>query len=153
MNNQELYKIVSNLSPVSTIVFDMESVVHGNIVKRVEGIVAELTSTSSYKKRVEEKTGVEYTPAKRVWGVRMPNLPLVEHKDSYYMECYVKQSGTTTYWINNGQLFEKEGILYTAGGIEVFKLPKKQVFKEDHIDIRCIKAENIKSINVILLED
>ena len=46
----------------------------------------------------------KFTPGKRVWGVRIPDSPFIEHKGEKYLECIFLKPGTPKYFLDGTEI-------------------------------------------------
>lgn len=88
----------------------------------------------------EGKNPASFTLGERPWGVRVPNLPIVEHEGNQYLEVIFLKSGTVQYMLD-GKPVKKEDIQ----GLEE-KKEGEQGGLEDKVIIRTFKAENLYRI-------
>lgn len=90
----------------------------GRVQKRVTGsnvMVFQNKTKNGYDAMVRrrlEKEGKDpstFELSPRQWGVRLPNLPIVEHKGSYYLEVIFLHPGKTEYLLD-GVVVDKDEI-------------------------------------------
>ena len=106
----------------------------------------ELSSKDKYldklkDKYLEEGKDPETIELKsRPWGQRVGDSPIIEHKDSKYLECFFNDNTIvkTKYYLNG---YEHDPEL-----IEGLELKEKN--EDKGVNIRCIKFENIVSLRV-----
>lgn len=123
----------------------------GRVTKEMSGAsVMAFTNQNmnAYKAMVERrldkegKDPADFVLKERAWGVRVPNMPIVEHKGAYYLEVIAINSGKVTYYLD-GLPIKKE---------DVIGLPEKkeggQGGLEDKVIIRDFKAESITALRV-----
>lgn len=80
----------------------------------------------------------------RKWGVRLPNLPIIEHKGEYYLEVIVHNTLSSEYIYNNKSVKSTEIKGWPSSGDP----EKSQGGIEDKVEIRSIKLSNIKEIHI-----
>lgn len=73
----------------------------------------------------------------RPWGTRVPNMPIVEYADDYYLEVIVLSPGTVTYKLN-GVFIQKELIK----GLDDRPAPAHGVI------VRCFHADSIDCVHI-----
>jgi len=78
----------------------------------------------------------------RQWGVRIPNLPIVEHKGAQYLEVIFLKSGRTTYTLD-GDAIKAEDIEGLADKVE-----GEQGGLNDKVIIRTFKVSSIDRLRV-----
>ena len=102
-------------------------------------------SNSLNSQAIREGKEIDFDIKPRVWGKRLDNCPLVEHKGNYYLEVKVEKTFEVNYFLENGAPIEKELV-------EPF-LPKKYESKtQDQLDkkviLRDIKLASILSMRI-----
>lgn len=107
----------------------------GLIVKRsvVNGYVFTNTNTNTYLNAVK-KLVPDFVLSARRWGTRLENLPVVEHKDTEYLELIIQSVSKTEYFLNDEPI-KKSDII----GLKVSKATNGVV-------IRDYKAASIESL-------
>jgi hypothetical protein len=89
----------------------------GRITKRMVGasvMVFQNKNTNGYESMVERRliaegkdpTAFELGP--RAWGTRIPNMPIVEHKDKYYLEVIFLKAGAVEYKLDGAHIDEAD---------------------------------------------
>jgi len=90
----------------------------------------------------EGKQASDFQLHERAWGVRVPNMPIVEHKGAYYFECIFLKPGKVEYLL--------DGKVVDAS--EIQGLPEKREGEqgglEDKVIIRDFKAESITELRI-----
>ena len=51
-------------------------------------------------RRLKKENKPEFTPGPRVWGARVGDTPIIEHKGKKYLECIFLKAGETTYYLD-----------------------------------------------------
>lgn len=98
------------------------------------------------KRRLEKegKDPESFKLSQRKWGVRVPNLPLVEHKEQYYIECiFLGQLPNVEYYLD-GELIKKEDI----EGFPPSPIKPDQGGLEDKVVIRTFNLSSIDCIRM-----
>lgn len=123
----------------------------GRVTKRMLGAtVMAFThqNVNAYKAMVQRRLAAEgkdpedFKLSERAWGVRVPNMPIVEHKGSYYLEVIFLKPGKAEYLL--------DGVVVPAESIQ--GLPPKREGEqgglEDKVIIRDFKAESITELRI-----
>ena len=90
----------------------------------------------------EDKDPSSFQVAPRVWGTRIENTPLVEHKGEYYLEVIFLKAGQTSYYYN-GKPIKKELIQGLPEKVE-----GEQGGLQDKVIIRTFKTSSIGRITI-----
>jgi len=123
----------------------------GRVTKRMRGATVmsfQNKNFSAYEAMVHRRLAAEgKDPAKfelgeRAWGVRIPNMPIVEHKGEYYLEVIAMSPGIITY--------ELDGNPIDASAIIGLKSQSagEQGGLENKVIIRTFKAESIVALRI-----
>lgn len=123
----------------------------GRVTKRMLGAtVMAFThqNVNAYKAMVQRRLGLEgkdpedFKLSERAWGTRVPNMPIVEHKGSYYLEVIFIKPGNAEYLL--------DGVVVPESAIIGLKkaAPGKQGGLEDKVIIRDFKAESITALRI-----
>lgn len=123
----------------------------GRVTKRMTGAqVMAFTNqnVNAYQQMVWRRLGKEgkspedFQLKERVWGVRVPNMPIVEHNGSYYFEVIFLKPGKVEYLL--------DGVVVPESDIQ--GLPEKREAEqgglEDKVIIRDYKAESIVELRI-----
>lgn len=123
----------------------------GRVTKRMTGAVVQAftnTNVNAYAAMVQRRLVKEGKPATdfvlspRAWGVRVPNMPIVEHNGAYYFEAIFHKPGNSEYLL--------DGAVVPASSIQ--GLPARdegeQGGLEDKVIIRTFKAESITELRI-----
>jgi hypothetical protein len=98
--------------------------------------------------KAEGKDPASFVLGPRMWGTRVPNMPIVEHtKDGdtqYYLEVIFLKPGRTQYMLD-GLPIAKSDII---GLQEVETDPLAQGALDDKVIIRCFKSESITELRI-----
>ena len=95
-----------------------------------------------------------YQPKERVWGTRIDNSPLIEHKDEHYLEFFVVGSGIVSYVFDENNTRRAEDFVsIEKDKIEGLPAPRDvgshtQDGLTKKVDVRCVKLANITRIRV-----
>lgn len=93
----------------------------------------------------EGKDPESYTVQPRKWGVRLPNLPIIEHEGQYYLEVIIHKTLSSEY-LHNGKPIQPSQIRgWPSVGDN--RTPQ-QGGLEEQVEIRAIKLSNIETITV-----
>lgn len=156
----DLTQIFENVNGASFISIDAETVpvlkggkanpLQGKVIKKMIGasvMVFQNKKKNGYEAMVfrrlaqEGKDPNDFQISERPWGTRLPNLPIVEHKGTHYLEVIFLNTGTVQYYVDGQQvshdqipgLDSEEG---AQGGLE------------HKVIIRTFKAENLRKIKI-----
>jgi hypothetical protein len=125
----------------------------GRVTKRMTGALCMAFTNqniNAYRAMVqrrlekENKDPESFELGPRAWGTRVPNLPIVEHKDSYYLEVIFMKPGVVEYLL--------DGLVTPEADIQ--GLPARRVDAdsqgglEDKVIIRDFKAESITELRI-----
>lgn len=121
----------------------------GKVTKITKAIVT-FTGEKTYQNRVmsklieEGKKPEDYQPKSRPWGVRLGDTPIIEHNGETYIEFLVEDVLAVNYLVD-GKITPKEEI-------EGFPEPKNESAEgqgglEEKVQLRCLKKNNVLSIN------
>lgn len=98
------------------------------------------------KRRLEKegKAAEDFVIGPRTWGVRIPNLPIVEHDGKYYFEVIFLRPGAVEYLLDGQPIAES-----SIQGLPVKKAtPESQGGLEDKVIIRDFKCESIVELRI-----
>lgn len=104
---------------------------------------------SGYNEMVQRRLGKEgknpdsFKLSPRTWGHRLPDMPFVEHKGSYYLEVIFLKSGEVHYEVDGVKTSEDQ-----IQGLNKDKQEAHQGGLNDKVIIRTFKIDSIKSITV-----
>jgi len=162
MDNKNLLAAVNSISGASFAGLDtLTNVVltggksnpmQGRVQKRMLGAtVMAFTNerTNAYdamiKRRLEQegKDPGSFQIQPRAWGVRVPNLPIVEHNGKYYLEVIFLHTGHTHEYLLDGQPINKDdivGLKESAAG--------EQGGLENKVIIRTFAADSITCLRI-----
>ena len=98
------------------------------------------------KVRDKEGNEVDFVASPRIWGVKIPGTPLVEHKGSYYLECRFLKHVNTTYICNNQNIDESVLSDFLQEGSNA---AHQGVSFENEVILRDFKIENILEIRLM----
>lgn len=114
-------------------------------VSVVNGIINFIYANSVENQREREGLDLEeFEPQPRMWGERIPDTPLVEHKGNYYLEVKVENVLETVYVDSGGNVVDREEIeefLYSSSQPSTQKTEKE-------IILRDYKIQNLEQINM-----
>lgn len=126
-----------------------KNVMKDKVFKTTKNIIAQAFTNqnkngylSMVNKRLLAEGKEPYTLKNRVWGTRIPNTPLVEHKGKYYLELIVQSCGEVTYQYE-GKDIKKEEI----EGLKTVK-EAEQGGLEDKVIVRVFSLDSITSIKI-----
>ena len=123
----------------------------GRVTKRMVGATVmsfQNKNFSAYEAMVKRRLVVEgkapedFKLGERAWGVRLPNMPIVEHKGNYYLEVIFMQPGKVEYLLD-GHVVPASfiiGLKDTTAG--------KQGGLEDKVIIRTFAADSISELRI-----
>lgn len=118
----------------------------GRVTKRMTGALCMAFTNegiNAYKAMVQRRLDAEgkdpedFKISERAWGVRIPNMPIVEHKGTYYLEVIFLKPGKVEYLLD-GQVVPESDIQ----GLPV-KRESEQGGLDNKVIIRDFKAESI----------
>ena len=123
----------------------------GRVTKRMLGATVmsfQNKNFSAYEAMVhrrltaEGKDPTKFVLGERAWGVRVPNMPIVEHKGEYYLEVIFMKPGVVSYELDGQPIAAADiiGLKTAAGG--------EQGGLEDKVIIRTFKAESITELRI-----
>ena len=161
MKHQVLINAVQAISGASFIGIDTHTDVkltggqknpqQGRVTKRMTGATCMAftnQNVNAYKEMVQRRLDAEgkdpedFKLSERSWGVRIPNMPIVEHNGSYYLEVIFLKPGKVEYLL--------DGVVVPESAIQ--GLPVKQEGKqgnlEDKVIFRDFKAESIIELRI-----
>lgn len=90
----------------------------------------------------EGKDPATFVLGERRWGTRIPNMPVVQHNDSYYLEVIFLRPGEVTYTLNGRPINVSEII-----GLREASKPEQGGLSNTVI-IRTIEFDSIKRIKI-----
>jgi hypothetical protein len=124
----------------------------GRVTKRMIGATVmsfQNKHFSAYEAMVQRRLTAEgkdpeaFVLSERAWGVRLPNMPIVEHKDEYYLEVIFLKPGVVVYELD-GNAVDKSfiiGLKSSSGG--------EQGGLEDKVILRTFKASSITELRIV----
>lgn len=123
----------------------------GRVTKRMTGAVVQAftnQNVNAYAEMVKRRLVAEGKPASdfqlspRAWGVRVPNMPIVEHNGAYYLEAIFHKPGKSEYLLDGVVVPESaiQGLPAATAG--------EQGGLEDKVIIRTFKAESITELRI-----
>lgn len=89
----------------------------GRVTKRMTGasvMVFQNQKINGYEAMVhrrlvaEGKDPADFVLSPRTWGTRIPNMPIVEHKDKYYLEVIFLKAGAVEYKLDGAHIDEAD---------------------------------------------
>lgn len=138
---------ISTLTPVK-LTGGKKNTLQGRITKKVTNsnvMMFTNKNTNAYRNKVKRTLEAEgkdpnsFVLSKRTWGKRLPESPLVEHKDNMYVEVAFNKEGLTTY-LCDGKPIAKA---------DIEGLPKQRTGKqgglENKVTIKTYKLSSIVS--------
>jgi hypothetical protein len=78
------------------------------------------------------------------WGSRVPNTPLIVHKDAYYLQCIVMKEGKAEYFVGDHKV-PRESITW----LREPSSPNQGLANDRQVRISTYKLESIKQIRVM----
>jgi hypothetical protein len=123
----------------------------GRVTKRMIGATVmsfQNKNVNAYEAMVQRRLAAEgKDPAKfelgeRAWGVRVPNMPIVEHKGEYYLEVIFQRAGTVSYELDGQPIAAADIIGLPAASTG------EQGGLENKVIIRTFKAESITELRI-----
>ena len=123
----------------------------GRVTKRMIGATVmsfQNKNFSAYEAMVKRRLAVEgkapedFKLGERAWGVRLPNMPIVEHKGEYYLEVIFMKPGAVSYELDGLPINKVDiiGLKDTTAG--------KQGGLEDRVIIRTFAADSITELRI-----
>jgi hypothetical protein len=128
------------------------------IVKRVDKMLVMVFNNShsnGYANLVQKALRAEgidpdyFVLKARAWGTRIPNMPLVEHKGNYYLECVVMRPGTVSYLLDGRPIdpinivgFEESVFRASQGGL-THKIVIKTFKCDSIVEIRPDRGQSL----------
>jgi hypothetical protein len=120
------------------------------VTKRVTGSNVQLftnTKSNAYgnainRRLTAEGKEAEFSVGPRAWGVRRPNTPFVDHKESVYLEVIFVKSGKVEYLVD-GLPFN--GVIE---GLVNDKIEGEQGGLEDKVILRTYNVDSIQKITI-----
>jgi hypothetical protein len=161
MKHATLINAVANINGASFVGLDTHTDVtltggksnphQGRVTKRMTGATVmsfQNKNFSAYeamiKRRlvVEGKAPEDFKLGERAWGVRLPNMPIVEHKGEYYLEVIFMKPGVVSYELDGNPVDGSFiiGLKSSNAG--------EQGGLEDKVIIRTFKAESISELRI-----
>ena len=93
----------------------------------------------------EGKDPESFTVGPLPWGERVPNTPLIKHKDRYYIQMIFNKSGNSNYFLDN-RAIDKADIT----GLEERVGTGKQGLEEDNgVVVRTVALDSIIEIRLL----
>lgn len=90
----------------------------------------------------EGKDPASFVLGQRAWGVRVPNMPIVEHNGKYYLEMIFLRPGTVAYLLDGCPISR----------CDIVGLPEKQEGEQAGLDnkviIRTFAADSITALRI-----
>ena len=123
----------------------------GRVTKRMIGATVmsfQNKNVNAYEAMVQRRLTAEgKDPAKfelgeRAWGVRIPNMPIVEHKGEYYLEVIFLKQGDTAYYLDGNHINKEDIIGLPAASTG------EQGGLENKVIIRTFKADSITELRI-----
>lgn len=125
----------------------------GRVTKRMTGATVMAFTNQNVnayqqmvKRRLEKegKDPEDFVMSGRAWGVRIPNMPIVEHKGTYYLETIFLKPGHVEYLLDGVVVPESE-----IEGLPIRKVDAdSQGGVEDKVIVRDFKAESIVALRI-----
>jgi hypothetical protein len=161
MKHATLINAVANINGASFVGLDTHTDVtltggkqnphQGRVTKRMIGATVmsfQNKNFSAYEAMIKRRLVVEgkqpedFQLGERAWGVRLPNMPIVEHKGEYYLEVIFMQPGKVEYLLDGAVVPASFiiGLKDTTAG--------KQGGLEDKVIIRTFKADSITELRI-----
>jgi len=161
MKHATLINAVANINGASFVGLDTHTDVvltggqknpmQGRVTKRMVGAVVmsfQNKNFSAYEAMVkrrlvaENKAPEDFVLGQRAWGVRVPNMPIVEHKGKYYLEVIFVTSGAVTYFLDGQYIAQADiiGLKPAAAG--------EQGGLENKVILRTFAADSIDELRV-----
>jgi hypothetical protein len=161
MKHATLINAVANINGASFVGLDTHTDVtltggkqnphQGRVTKRMIGATVmsfQNKNFSAYEAMIKRRLVVEgkqpedFKLGERAWGVRLPNMPIVEHKGEYYLEVIFMQPGKVEYLL--------DGAVVPANFIIGLKSSNagEQGGLEDKVIIRTFKADSITELRI-----
>jgi hypothetical protein len=114
------------------------------VVKGQSVIVFENRNTNGFqnminRRLISENKNPDYKVGGRVWGMKVPNTPVVEHNGQFYLEFVILSSGTVNYYLDGQSILWKDII-----GTKPVTTANQNLSSQ--IELRCVKVENINKI-------
>lgn len=108
MDGQRLVKIFANVHGATFVGLDTKTLprvsgaLAGWITKHTQGMNVMVFQNPQWENLVNKRLKAMGLPSgfkagPRPWGTRLPNLPIVEYADAYYLEVIVLSPGKVTY--------------------------------------------------------
>lgn len=167
MHPSQLLSAVNNINGASFIGMDTltevkltggkKNPMQGQITKQMTGasvMAFQNKTVNGYEAMIQRRLVAEgkdpasFELGERAWGVRVPNLPIVEHtKDgvtSYYLEVIFLKPGAVQY-LHNGMPIAKADII---GLNEHDPAPYEQGGLDNKVVIRAFKSDSITELRV-----
>lgn len=166
MKHTQLIAAVTNVSGATFIGMDTLTEVtltggkknpqQGQITKKMLGAsVMAFTNqnTNGYDAMVRRRLTAEgkdpnnFKISERAWGVRVPNMPIVEHtKDgvtNYYLEVIFLRPGSVEYFLNGSHIDEADIV-----GLPKTPENKGQGGLDNSVILRCFSADSITELRI-----
>ena len=161
MKHAQLVNAVANINGASFVGLDTHTDVpltggkknpmQGRVTKRMVGASVmsfQNKNFSAYEAMVKRRLEAEgkqpedFVLSERAWGVRVPNMPIVEHKGNYYLEVIFLKPGTVTYYLDGNPIDKQdiEGLKDAAAG--------EQGGLENKVIIRTFAADSITELRI-----
>lgn len=99
------------------------------------------------RRRLEQEgKTISFDVAERKWGIRVPNLPVIEHNGKYYLEVIFLYSGSVEYFLDGEQISD--------GSIEGMPIKSvdsgRQGLEADHsVIVRTFALDSINEIRLM----
>jgi hypothetical protein len=161
MKHKQLIDAVGNISGASFVGIDTLTKVtlsggkknpqQGRVQKRMTGasvMCFQNKTVNGYEAMIQRRLVAEgkdpnsFQLGERAWGVRIPNMPIVEHKDNYYLEVIFLKPGAVEYLLDGAVVPKSsiEGLVEREGG--------EQGGLENKVIIRTFAADSITELRV-----
>lgn len=163
MKHTQLVKAIQNVNGASFIGLDTvtnvvlsggkKNPLQGCVTKHMKGasvMVFSNKNTNGYEAMIERrliqegKDPTAFQLGPRAWGTRVPNMPIVEHKNNYYLEVIFLKAGTVHYEVN-GVVTDPA---YIVGMPERKENEDSQGGLENKVIIRTFAADSIVELRV-----
>jgi hypothetical protein len=123
----------------------------GRVTKLMTGanvMVLSNQKTNAYAAMIERRLAAEgrdpqsFQLSARAWGTRIPDMPIVEHNGSYYLEVIFLRPGTVEYFLDGAPIAKQdiEGMKEATAG--------EQGGLSNKVIIRTFAAESITEVRV-----
>jgi hypothetical protein len=161
MKHADLVNAVININGASFVGLDTHTDVtlaggkknpmQGRVTKRMIGASVmsfQNKNFSAYEAMVKRRLATEgknpedFKLSERAWGVRIPNMPIVEHKGNYYLEVIFMKPGNSTYYLDGAPI----------APVDIIGLPVTNAGEQGGLDnkviLRTFAAESITELRI-----